>query len=67
MPNKQRTTFQKRQKEIARQEKQRRKTERRVERRLQKADRAMHPEQAEELSPALAAAGEDSPPSNSAA
>ena len=44
MPNKQRTTFQKRQKELARQDKQKRKAEKRVERKLIKAQRALHPE-----------------------
>ncbi|MBI3665847.1 MAG: hypothetical protein HY236_06415 [Acidobacteria bacterium] len=39
MPNKQKTTFQKRQKELARQEKQRRKMERRAERKLLKTQR----------------------------
>ena len=39
MPNKQRTTFQKRQKELARQEKQRKKVERRAERKLLRAQR----------------------------
>ncbi|HYM12271.1 MAG TPA: hypothetical protein VEU62_16165 [Bryobacterales bacterium] len=39
MPNKQKTTYQKRQRELARQDKQRKKAERRVERRLLKAQR----------------------------
>ena len=37
MANKQRTTFQKRQKELARQDKQRKKVERRAQRKLEKA------------------------------
>lgn len=39
MPNKQKTTYQKRQRELARQDKQRKKFERRMERRLLKAQR----------------------------
>ena len=39
MPNKQRTTFQKRQKELARQDKQKKKLERRAERKILKAQR----------------------------
>ena len=39
MPNKQRTTFQKRQKELARQDKQKKKAERRAERKMLKAQR----------------------------
>jgi hypothetical protein len=49
MPNKQKTTYQKRQKELARQDKQRRKAERRVERRLLKAQRAGQPDEIEVL------------------
>ena len=43
MPNKQRTTFQKRQKELARQDKQKKKAERRAERKLIRAQRALNP------------------------
>jgi hypothetical protein len=52
MPNKQRTTFQKRQKELARQDKQRKKQERRAERKLLKAQRPHEgPEIAEAMPP----------------
>jgi hypothetical protein len=48
MPNKQRTTFQKRQKELARQDKARKKVERRAQRKVEKAQRALNPGQVDE-------------------
>ena len=44
MPNKQKTTFQKRQKELARQEKQRKKLERRAERKRLRAEKGPEPD-----------------------
>jgi len=63
MANKQRTTFQKRQKELARQDKQRKKAERRAERKLQKAQRASTPDSLEEDLAAMSISRESSPDS----